>query len=240
MSLLHIVQRLGRRCGLDIRRFHEGLNADCVHAKTLARCGIDLVLDVGANTGQFGHQLRSKYGYRGRLISFEPMAAARVELQARAAKDPTWEVMDFGLGEVSGVETLNVSANSQSSSLLPMDDRHIAAAPEACYIRSEIVTIKTLDEIFPALGTASREVFLKLDVQGYEMRVLTGARAALEKIRLVRLEMSICPLYQSEILIEDLIAYMRRLGFNLVAIEPNFVDPRSGALLQVDGLFCRL
>lgn len=239
MSIIHLVQKIGRRMGLDIQRFHEQLNFDCVHARALLRHDINLVLDVGANTGQFVGQLRNNYGYLGRVISFEPLESARRELEVRASKDPRWEVIGCALGAVSGAGSLNVAGNSQSSSMLAMHPRHIEAAPDSLYVAKESVAIKSLDSIFADLGGGAAQVFLKLDVQGYEMRVLAGALESLKKIRMVRLEMSVLPLYESELLVEDLIAHMRTLQFELVAVEPNFTDPATGALLQIDGLFCR-
>ncbi len=81
--------------------------------------GITTVLDVGANVGQFAELLRLM-GYRGKIISFEPLRAAYQELAAKAAADGNWEAHNFALGMQCGHATINVSNYSVLSSLLPL------------------------------------------------------------------------------------------------------------------------
>src|SRR5690242_17748917 len=105
---------------------------------------IDLLLDVGANTGQFARSMR-ELGFSGRIISFEPLHDAFLSLQETAKNDPLWDVQNYALGERDGVATINVSQNLLSSSLLPMLPAHEAGAPESKYVRAEEITIRTLD-----------------------------------------------------------------------------------------------
>src|SRR5476649_785985 len=53
--------------------------------------GIDLVLDIGANEGQFGQQLR-RCGYGGRIVSFEPVEDVHATLSAAASGDRLWQI----------------------------------------------------------------------------------------------------------------------------------------------------
>ena len=78
---------------------------------------IDVVIDVGANFGQFGESLRAK-GYKGRILSFEPVAASFQVLSKKAAGDPKWEVQHCGLGAAAGEAVINVSEASDFSSIL--------------------------------------------------------------------------------------------------------------------------
>lgn len=88
---------------------------------------IDVVMDVGANVGQFGESLRDG-GYRGRIVSFEPIEAPFQTLSRKAAADGNWEAHHCGLGAVSGTAALNVSELSVFSSILGM------TPPRACTI----------------------------------------------------------------------------------------------------------
>jgi len=235
-----ILRNLTRRIGIDIKRYNPALDFDSAHRNLLEREQIDLVLDVGANIGQFVDRLRSHYSYQGEVISFEPLKDTFDTLSKKAADDSQWTTHNYALGDSPGSEEINISANTQSSSFLEMNQSHLNAAPQSAYQNKQIVQIETLDRVFEKLGANGKNVFLKADVQGYEMKLLEGAKASLLKVKAIRLEMSVISLYQSETLIEDMISFMRANGFRLHAIEPNFSDPVTGAILQVDGLFSRL
>ncbi len=240
MKILNKIRKSATRWGLDVKKFNKNLNFDSAHAQLLRRLGINLTLDVGANIGQFGRQLRSNYEYSGQIISFEPLSSARNSLESTASSDPNWQVLPYALGDSDEVQMINIAKNSQSSSILQMETNHINAAPDSAYVGSEEVIVRRLDGLYSSLEATDKNVFLKLDVQGFEDRVLAGAEESLKKILAVRLEMSIRPLYQSEVLIDLMIPRLRDLGFHLVALEPNFVDEKTGALLQVDGLFSKM
>ncbi|HEU0036476.1 MAG TPA: FkbM family methyltransferase [Kofleriaceae bacterium] len=206
--------------------------------RLIAHQRIAVVFDIGANVGQYAEELRA-LGYRGRIVSCEPLAAAYRELAAKAARDPQWEALHVALGEAAGRREMHVAANSQSSSLLEMHANHVAAAPHATYEGSEAVEVTTLDAIFDRYVRDGERVLVKLDVQGYERFVLAGARASVPRVHGVQLEMSLVPLYEGEALFPELLAQMTAHGFQLMGIEPVLVDRETGQLLAVDGMFFR-
>jgi FkbM family methyltransferase len=196
----------------------------------------DLLLDVGANTGQFAERARA-LGYHGRLISYEPSAEAYRVLARRASGDPSWQTEQLALGAREGTATLNVSGNSVSSSLLPIGDRHVRAAPPSAPVRAELVPLSTLDA---ALSEVTfQAALLKLDVQGYEADVVAGAGQTLSRVCAVQCELSVVPLYEGQTDYLDLMATFRKLGLHLVHVEPGFQDPDTGAVLQLEALFSR-
>ena len=83
----------------------------------LAQHSITAVLDVGANRGQFGHELRRGH-FDGRIVSVEPLSEAFAALSAAAARDSNWQVEQAAVAEQPGTLTVNVSQNSVSSSVL--------------------------------------------------------------------------------------------------------------------------
>jgi FkbM family methyltransferase len=201
--------------------------------------GIDLVLDIGANAGQFGSELR-RLGYRGAIVSFEPLSEAFRRLEAVARGDVGWNVKNLALGATSGTHTIHQAANSESSSLLQMLPLHSDAAPYSRYTGEESVLVEPLDAMFDDVCMGARKVYMKIDTQGYESQVLMGAARSLGRVDMIQIEMSLAPLYEGQALFGDLYAELTGRGFALVGLESNFVDPRTGHLLQVDGIFHRV
>jgi FkbM family methyltransferase len=230
-------RRALNRLGVDLVPFAYTRHPIARRQHLFRHYGIDTVIDVGANSGQYGHFLR-RVGYRGRIISFEPLSTAFSKLKSAAAVDPDWEVHNLGVGDVEGTATLNVSGNSESSSLLRMLPMHLQSFPDSRYVTTETISLTTLDKVLNGLSPASG-VFVKVDTQGYEMPVIDGAADHLAGVRGVQLEMSIVPLYEGERLMPEMLTYMAGKGFQLMGLEPGPGDSRTGQLLQVDGLFFR-
>ncbi|WP_165985966.1 FkbM family methyltransferase [Streptomyces sp. YIM 98790] len=234
MTVVHRVRNAVRRLGIDITRYPSGWSGPQL-VQLLDAHGITVVLDVGANEGEYGAMLR-RHGYRGRIVSFEPLSGPGRALRRRADADPRWTMTACALGEESGEITINVSGNrGASSSVLPMLDRHADAAPHARYIGTETVALRRLDEVWDdAVGTGDR-VFLKIDVQGYEAQVLRGAGARAKECHGLQIETSFVPLYEGSMLLpETLRVAQEDLGLTLMAVVPGYVDPGTGQMLQSD------
>lgn len=241
-TLGRTARAMTRTCGVDIVR-HQPLSAtlEGQRAQLMRHAGINLVFDVGANVGQFGHELRL-YGYQGDILSFEPQSGACRKLRQAAAADPRWQVFNFAFGEQPGTTTINLSQNCHSSSLLPMLEAHLDSAPESAYIGQEDIEVRTLDAFWQEHRAAhqDRTILLKIDVQGFEKFVLAGATTFLPYVSLVQLEMSLVGLYNDEMLYQDMMAYLQSLGFGkLLTLIPGHSHPKTGRLLQVDGVFGR-
>ena len=206
---------------------------------SLRKFKIGLILDVGANTGQFATEIR-QCGYKGRIVSFEPLSSAHSVLMQASAGDPMWDAYPrCALGDHNGEVEINIAGNSESSSILPMLESHRSAAPESAYQGKEIVSIKTLDAVAGQYLKDARAPFLKIDTQGFEWHVLDGARDTLPHIKGILVELSLVPLYEGQHLWREVIARLEAEGFTLWAFKPVFSDQASGRTLQVDGIFYR-
>jgi FkbM family methyltransferase len=200
---------------------------------------IDLILDVGANAGQFASYTFG-LGYSGRIVSFEPLPAPHAALLASSRGNPRWEIAErCCLGEREGEALMHVSENSISSSILPILGGHVAISPEAGYVGVEKVPMHTLDAVAPRYLADSRAPFLKIDVQGYEEPVLRGASETLRRVRGLQVELSLCPVYEGQTLFLPLLEWIMGQGFAPYRFTPSFTDPRTGRWLQADGLFFR-
>ncbi|MGQ0587155.1 MAG: FkbM family methyltransferase [Gammaproteobacteria bacterium] len=238
MTLKHWARKRLWKLGYDVVEYRQDLHAHARRRRLLERAGIDAVLDVGANTGQFAAELRADFGWCGRIVSFEPLAAAYATLAARAAADGQWDARPYALGDSDGSARIGVAGNSWSSSLLEMLPAHLDAAPESAFTGYETVQTRRLDSVIDALCPAPAGLYLKLDVQGFERQVLAGAQATLARVRVLQLEMSLTPLYAGAASFGELHALLESRGLVLFGLEPGFARRDSGQLLQLDGLYC--
>lgn len=222
----------------------QNLDFDHLHTEFSIRCklieykDISLVLDVGANTGQYVSSLRQQ-GYDGKILSFEPLADEFARLSEIASKDSNWKCKQIALGSYNGLCEINRAGNSYSSSILPMLDRHVQNAPDSGYIGKETVSISRLDSLAKDTIGENERIYLKIDTQGYEMEVLKGAERILSKVEAIELELTVVPLYDRQVLYQQLIQYMDIMGFDLVWMERGFSDQTTGEVLQFDGIFLR-
>ena len=224
------IRNLVRKSGFDIVRYTSH--------KIIHHYKFDLVFDVGANAGQYAREIRA-LGYRGTIISFEPLSKAFKVLEKNAGNDAEWQVFNYALGDKDEQSTINISENSYSSSLYDIHDIGIEALPETQYIGKETIQVKRLDSVFPDFYTGNQQVFLKLDTQGYEKNVLEGGLDALQHVNGLQVEMSLFPVYKGANLFNDMLKYINDKGFRLVHIKPGFCHPQTGLMLELDAIFLR-
>ncbi len=239
MTIAHRIRKLAIKFGIELNRYNPAQSQEARMARLLAHHGIDLVLDVGANTGGCGISLRET-GFQGDILSFEPLEQAHAELTQAAAMDARWHIAPrMAMGAEDGEIVINIAGNSVSSSVLPMHDAHAQAAPLSRYVGSQRVPLSRLDSLAHAVLTPNRKTLLKIDTQGYEMPVLLGATGLLPHIRGIQLELSVIPLYEGQTLYRETIEWLAGQGFELWNLIPGFLDESSGRLLQFDGVFFR-
>lgn len=234
-----VIRRTANRIGFDITRYRPEATSAGRVATMLKHHGVNLVLDVGANVGQFAKGLRNA-NYDGRILSFEPLAQAHESLLAAARHDALWDIAPrVAIGDHEGEVQMHVAGNSVSSSLLNMLESHATAEPNSQFIANERVRVATLDSVLSKDVLNGAISFLKIDTQGYEDRVLDGARNVVDNSRGMQLELSFVPLYDGQQLFEQLMTRVRALGFVVWAIWPGFCDKNSGRMLQVDVVLFR-
>ena len=208
-------------------------------ATILAHHEISLVLDVGANVGQYGRRLR-RAGYGGRIVSFEPLSTAHAALSVEAADDPGWDVAPrVAIGDCDMPLTLNVSAESDMSSALDFTPEMAGLLDSSGYVGSEVVSQARLDAVFGKYVAQDERVLLKIDTQGYERQVLRGAAGVMARLNAVQLEMSIVPVYRGAVPYPEMIDIMADLGFQPALFIPGYFNRRTARLIEMDGVFVR-
>lgn len=224
------------------RSSYEGF-VELTNERFLDECrefAADVILDIGANAGQFVQGLRSQ-GYHGHIVSFEPLSQAHAALVEAASSDPLWDVAErCAIGASEGWAEINVAGNSFSSSLLPMLDLHREAAPQSDYVGKETCRVTTLDSYIERTFTDPTIVFgVKMDTQGYEAEVLAGLKRNRDRVKVIVCEMSVAPLYAHGPSMSELCHLLAELNYRCVALTPEFEDPRTAELLQVNGIFVK-
>lgn len=237
-SLRKAVQRLMAGIGYQVNK------RDAMHSGRVRRIlllkhfGIDTIIDVGANEGQYARQLRLD-GFTGRIVSFEPLSDAFEVLSDYTDKDNTWEAYMYALGHRNERATINVAANPEWSSLLSISPEFADAPAGANMVHKQEVEVRRLDAIFDELSLPGSRQFLKVDAQGYEKNILEGASGCLRAIVGIQLEMSLQRAYADEVLFPEMLGLMEDLGFVLMSLDPINVNNNTGRIRQVDGLFFR-
>ncbi|ORV16694.1 FkbM family methyltransferase [Mycobacterium celatum] len=240
MRLLDRARLIGRSAAFEVSRRYSERNWKHQFVKQLESHQVDVVLDVGANSGQYAADLR-KAAYKGRIISFEPLSGPFSILNRRASADSLWDCRRYALGDFDGTIPINVAGNAgQSSSALPMLKSHQDVYPPANYIGVEDVPIHRLDSVVPEILRPDDATFLKVDVQGFEKQVLAGGKSTVgDRCVGLQLELSFLPLYEGGMLAREALELVHSLGFTLTGLLPCFTDFRNGRMLQADGIFFR-
>lgn len=202
---------------------------------------IDLVVDVGANEGQFGRSVR-RLGYAGRIASFEPLSFEFGKLRELSGVDPQWFAYKFALGAENRRAEINTYASSDFSSLHPINDY----ARERFRWRTEstgteTVEMRTLSAVWPDVAKfmENPRTMLKLDTQGYDLEVLAGAGDLLDSVRVIHAEISLKQIYDGAPRYLEALAEFERLGFEITGMYPVSRDKGTMAIVEYDCVLVR-
>ncbi|WP_224994452.1 FkbM family methyltransferase [Cesiribacter sp. SM1] len=224
-----------------LKRMGPSASGDLRVAKLLQHHQIKWVIDVGANTGQFAESLYD-FGYQGRVVSFEPVSGAYQLLLERSGQYPAWSVAKrSAIGNFEGEIQIHVAADSVFSSILPITREHVQTKPQSRTIATETVPIARLDRaVKDYLPADAKDILLKIDTQGYEKEVLEGAPELLSRVKGLKLEIPLHTIYDNtKLTFYDTLEMLRKQGFSPYSIGVEGVDPATGRVNTIDGLFFR-
>jgi FkbM family methyltransferase len=206
----------------------------------LENLNIKTILDIGANQGQF-----AKYIHRiipqAKIYSFEPLQDCFKELILNLTELPHSKGFNLALGDVTGESIIHNNSYSQSSSMLPMLESHEKAFPfSKGKIHEEKIKIMRLDDIEQQLEIEIKKpILIKIDVQGFEDKVILGGLQLIKQADVLIIEMSTLPLYEGQLLFDNLYHLIKSLGFKYQGNLTQLNSAVDGKVVQVDGIFVK-
>jgi len=222
-SLRNLLNRLERT--VNRHMVQEWRRHRIVEEETLARLfrtlAVDCVFDIGANVGGYGRMLRDYCGYDDRILSFEPTPDVFVQLRAAALNDRLWETYDCALGQDEGTAKFHVHSARMGSSFLPVTESD-SQSPGNKIVHEMDVQVRNLNNLFPSLQKefGFKRPFLKMDTQGFDLEVFSGACDVVESFVGLQSELSIAPFYEGAPSWRDSLKTYEQSGFALTAFVP--------------------
>ena len=200
---------------------------------------IDCFIDIGANFGQTAIEIMN-WGYKKEIISIEPVQSCYEQLCSISKKYNNWKVLDrMAVGDFDGQIEINVSEASDLSSILEPTNLMRKSYSKINKTHNETVMIRKIDTIFNN-DLNNKNIFLKIDAQGYDFKILKGAKNFLSHVKGISIEAALGPLYENqEYDYFDTICYLRELGMNPYLISERSFNRRTLRQLEVDLVFFR-
>lgn len=196
-----------------------------------------VVLDVGAHAGWFFHCWQD-WCPSAQVHAFEPYPESFEKMAALYGQDARVTLNRLGVGDACGSLSLQVMAESKvSNSFLS----HRAQAWEEVRFRTGAISqlevpVTTLDA-YCAERSIARVYLLKIDVQGFELKVLEGARGTLPRTDHILVESAIRPLYHDAATFTQVVTFLQGHGFHLMALRA--WHRGNHVLMETDMLFRR-
>lgn len=227
--------------GYDLVKLRGGLGTGSIEneiLKFLKELQVDLVLDIGANKGQFAEGLFN-YGYNNQIISFEPISVLNDTLKIKSKDNPQWHIYQpCCLGEIESQTVIKISNLMGNSSVLPIKNTKYNVV-NSYIVKEEIVPQITLSSLNNnPIVKNSKNVFVKMDIQGYEFEVLNGLKNRIDyNIIGFYLELSLFQIYENQKDYLQVCHLLNELGFDLVYLVPESI--RNNRMIQFNGIFLR-
>ena len=203
----------------------------------LSRLNINTIIDIGAHKGEFAMRVCQVLP-KASIISFEPLKGAFRHLNFNMRTVPNFKAFNCALGEKNSKTEMHRNEFTQSSSLLRMVDLHRKAFPFTRNETNETVEVKRLDDVMQEFYLEDH-ILIKIDVQGYEDRVILGGENVISRAKLLVVETSFQTLYERQPLFDEVYSMLRKRGFAYVGNWDQLISPADGSVLQADAMFVR-
>jgi FkbM family methyltransferase len=203
----------------------------------MAHNRINVVLDVGANDGGYGREIRDS-GYAGQIVSFEPNPSAFGRLKKAVADDPSWQALCLGVSDAPGRMQLNISRADVFSSFKVLNEFG-AGSENAEVVDTVEVDVVRLDAYLKDRPELTDRAYLKIDTQGFEREVLVGLGDMISQVIAIQVETCLVNSYIGETDWIESLQWMRKNGFEVATMICNSTVPGRAQVREFDVVFVR-
>jgi len=224
--------------GLKVTFIDKRQVSEANRLKWLRDLNIRTVIDIGANKGNATLGFKELFP-EAEIYAFEPLPECFAIAQAKLRKFSDVHLFNIALSDQKGSTNIHRSSYSGASSLLPMAQIHKDLFPVTAGERLVPISTDTLDNVLDS-ETFKSPILMKLDVQGFEDKVIAGGESVLRQVKIIIVETSFKELYVGQPLFGDIYKLLTDRGFSYIgAWDPDFRSPEDGASVQQDAVFIR-
>ena len=227
------IRKILQKTGLDIHKYRPQASY-FEYIKTLH---IGTILDIGANTGQFALEARKSLP-EAQIYSFEPILSCFKAMEGVFKGDKRFKAFHYALGDKEEKMTINVSSYTPSSSILSMSEKHKELFPHTKEHTKENIEVKKLDDIARNLEL-KKEILIKVDVQGFEMKVIHGGLETFKEAKVIFIESSFTNLYKGQASFDDIYEKLKSIGFSYKGSYQRKLNPKTGEIISEDSIFIK-
>lgn len=228
---------LTRISGYHLAKSSPNPVVDLFNSNWIKSMQLGTVIDVGANAGQFAKSVRAAMP-AVQIISFEPIPAEYKKLNQAFAGDGNFTSYQCALGDETGTVAFQENEFSPASSIIETTGLQKEYYPVTGTTKLIEVEIARLDDKLKS-SRLRKQVFLKIDVQGYEDRVIRGATELLRDVSVVYVECSFRQFYKDQPLFQDIYDLLRQQGFEFRGIGDQLKAGKNAEPVQIDALFVK-
>lgn len=223
-NILHrVIRKIRNLRVIDQRHIYKYWEIEHLK-KIVSHYQVDCIFDVGANYGQYATMLRKHVGFKGLIISFEPIPDAATHLRKISRNDSQWHVEECALSSFDGSQSFNIMADSQFSSLSKPTHHETKLFIESNQVKKSVeVRCETVSTAYQRLSEKYHfnKPFLKMDTQGYDVEIIRHAGMALDHFIGIQSELAVKKLYENSIDFKSALEFYESLGFQMSAFVPN-------------------
>ena len=238
------IRKMMQKFGYDIVKYHPKYKIGYFDTqnlegefKWLKEFDFKTILDIGANEGQFADKMHAVFP-AATIYSFEPIPETFAVLTKNFENVPQIKPVNIAIGDAAGEISFNKNESTASSSFLKMTNQHtdnfyfaIKTEPISVKVDTLENAMKEMDLVLPLL--------IKIDVQGFEDKVIKGGTEVIKKADLVFCEVSFVELYNGQSLFEKTFQTFKDLGFKYIGSIDQLRSPETNHILQADAIFIK-